>query len=78
MRDRPNDGTHRRILEAKLGRKLTTSEVAHHIDEDKADNAPANLEVKTRGRHTADHNQQRPTSKLRKALRMTKEGRKLY
>lgn len=78
MRDRRSDTAHRRVLEAKLGRKLTANEVSHHEDEDKTNNAPANLTAKTRGAHTRDHNQSRGVSTLRKVLRMTKEGRKLY
>ena len=77
MRDRPND-QHRRVLEVKIGRKLRPNELPHHLDEDKSNNAPTNLEVQTRREHTIAHNKNRPLSKLRAALRMTKEGRKLY
>jgi hypothetical protein len=77
MRDRPND-KHRQVAEAKLGRKLLPTEVVDHVDEDKANNAPANLSPEDRGAHTAKHNKNRGLSKLRSALRMTKEGRKLY
>lgn len=53
-------------------------QVRHHKDEDKANNAPDNLEVKDRGAHTADHNRSRGLGKLRKALTMHKRGEKLY
>lgn len=78
MRDRKSDTVHRRVTEAKLGRKLQPGEVAHHVNEDKADNAPANLEPKARGAHTSQHNRTRKLSKLRASLRMVKEGRTLY
>jgi hypothetical protein len=77
MRDRPND-QHRAVAEAKVGRKLTINEIVHHADEDKANNAPANLDVKERGPHTSDHNKNRGLSRLRSALRMVREGKKLY
>jgi hypothetical protein len=80
MRDRPNDSAHRRALEAKIGRKLLPNEVAHHVDEDKANNAPANLLAKTRAQHSAEHATipARNLSKLRAALRMQRTGKKLY
>lgn len=77
MRDRRTD-THRKVAAAKAGRKLSMNEIVHHRDEDKANNSPTNLEVQPRADHTTAHNRQRPLSQLRKALRMTKEGRKLY
>lgn len=78
MRDRKNDTTHRNVAAAKIGRKLTATEVAHHEDEDKTNNAPANVNVTSRSKHTSQHNRNRGLSKLRSALRMVKEGRKLY
>lgn len=78
MRDRTDDHTHRQVAATKLGRPLKPSEVVDHLDEDKANNAPANLQVVPRGAHTAKHNRQRRLSKLRGALRMVKEKRKVY
>jgi hypothetical protein len=44
------------VLEAKLGRYLDwPREVAHHINEDKGDDDPKNLEAKPRPIHTRDH-----------------------
>lgn len=78
MRDRPNDD-HRKRVEARLGRKLGTDEVVDHADEDKSNNQDANLSVQERDKHTAEHNRNRHgLSKLRSALRMVKEKRKLY
>lgn len=77
MRDRKSDA-HRKIAEQKVGRKLGPNEVVDHRDEDKANNAPGNLDVKVRGAHTAQHNKSRGLSKLRASLRMHREGKKLY
>jgi hypothetical protein len=77
MRDRKSDA-HRGIAEKKIGRPLGPDEVVDHLDEDKANNTPGNLDIKARGKHTAHHNRGRKMSKLRDSLRMHKEGRKLY
>ena len=78
MRDRPSDTTHRRVVERKLGRPLTPSEVVHHENEDKADNTSSNLNVKARNVHTSEHNRRRGLSKLRASLRMVQEQKRLY
>ena len=78
MRDRQSDTAHRNAAEIKLGRKLLDTEVVDHLDENKANNAPANLDVKPRGAHTAQHNRSRGLSKLRASLRAVTDGRKLY
>lgn len=44
---------HRLVLEAKLGRKLTADEEAHHINEDRLDCRPENLEAKPVEGHRA-------------------------
>lgn len=36
---------HRLVAEEKLGRRLEPGEVVHHVDEDKTNNDPGNLEV---------------------------------
>lgn len=77
MRDRPDDA-HRDALAKKLGRPLAPTEVTDHLDEDKSNNAPANLRPMDRGDHTAHHNRTRGLGKLRKALTMSKRGEKLY
>lgn len=79
MRDRKDDTTHRRVAEAKIGRKLQPTEVVDHLDEDKSNNAGANLDVKGRSAHSSQHGRNRGgLSRLRSSLRMVKEGRKLY
>ena len=78
MRDRPSDTAHRRVVEHKLGRPLSPPEVVHHANEDKADNTPINLAVKSRSVHSAGHSRTRGLSKLRASLRMVREKRRLY
>lgn len=53
----PNKGrsVHRVVLEEKLGRRLGSHEVSHHIDEDKSNNDPDNLVAMTRSEHTSLH-----------------------
>jgi hypothetical protein len=77
MRDRKNDA-HRAAGARKAGRTLGPNEIVHHVDENKSNNADANLAIEPRGAHTTQHNRTRPLSKLRASLRMMKEGRKLY
>lgn len=47
------------ILEQKLGRPLEPDEIAHHINENKMDDAPQNLEPMTRGAHQRMHTTKR-------------------
>jgi hypothetical protein len=51
---------HRVVMAATLGRPLLSSEDVHHINEDKQDNRPENLEVVSRSAHTAHHNSVSP------------------
>lgn len=46
---------HRVVAEGALGRPLARGEVVHHIDGDKRNNAPENLEVITQGEHMRRH-----------------------
>ncbi len=46
---------HRVVAEKKLGRPLLRGEIVHHLDEDKRNNHPDNLEVLTRAQHIAKH-----------------------
>lgn len=43
------------VLEAKLGRPLLDREVPHHVNRDKKDNRPENLEVMTKSQHGRLH-----------------------
>lgn len=46
---------HRVIAEGKIGRKLTSDEVVHHIDGNKLNNNPENLMVVTKEEHARIH-----------------------
>lgn len=46
---------HRVVMERKLGRPLRDDEIVHHIDEDKGNNDPGNLEVMSQSDHARHH-----------------------
>lgn len=46
---------HITVMEQILGRKLLPGEVVHHIDEDRRNNSPSNLELKNKREHARDH-----------------------
>ena len=48
-------GEHRLVAEEKIGRRLRKDEVAHHINGDKLDNRPDNIEVMSDSEHRSHH-----------------------
>jgi hypothetical protein len=43
------------VLEKKIGRRLRKGEIAHHIDQNKENDSPRNLELKSNLAHTRQH-----------------------
>lgn len=54
---------HRLVMEQKLGRFLRNNEIVHHINGNKLDNRPENLEVMTASEHCRLHANERWRSK---------------
>lgn len=46
---------HRVVMEKMLGRKLRKGEIVHHVDSDKQNNDPKNLQVMTQAEHAKLH-----------------------
>ena len=46
---------HREVMESALGRPLAPSEIVHHKDGNKLNNAPDNLELMSVSDHTSHH-----------------------
>ncbi len=59
--DHPRAGTNKSVFEhilvaeMTLGRFLNKNEIVHHINHNKQDNRPENLQVTTRGEHVSNH-----------------------
>lgn len=56
---------HRLVAEQKYGRKLTSSDIVHHIDGNKTNNNPENIVVLTRSEHAKLHNGLKKCNKRR-------------
>jgi len=50
---------HRWVMEKQLGRFLSSSEIVHHLDGNRSNNDPVNLELTTREKHSGDHLKER-------------------
>lgn len=55
---------YRLIAEKKIGRMLFKGEIVHHINGDKTDNRPENLEIMTQSQHMAEHHGQMLAARL--------------
>jgi len=53
---------HRVVLENKIGRLLAPGEIAHHLDENKENNDPANIALMTNADHSREHARERAVS----------------
>lgn len=62
---------HRVVMENKIGRLLLENEEVHHIDENRHNNSPENLEIMIRGEHQRFH------GKIN-GLKTMKHGRSRY
>lgn len=78
--DHPNSGKrgyvmeHRLVMEQKLGRYLEHGEIVHHIDGNKQNNHPDNLELKTNSQHISEHfKASHEVSALRKKVKELEE-----
>ena len=65
---------HRAVLELKIGRYLKEHEQAHHIDEDKENNHPSNLELVNRGEHQKHHAEERELGKYDRTMMKNPNG----
>lgn len=50
-----NRHIHRQVMEQILGRKLSPHEIVHHIDGNRKNNIPENLQLTNKSAHTAHH-----------------------
>lgn len=65
---------HREVAERILGRKLLSSEHVHHMDQDRANNAPSNLIVLDPGTHKRLHHAMKHNSALNQIEWLTANG----
>lgn len=54
---------HRLVIERKIGRKLKSTEIIHHINGDKKDNRLKNLQILNRASHASLHHKGVPKKK---------------
>lgn len=77
MRDRKTD-THRQVAARHLGRPIRPGHDVDHLNENKDDNTPANLQETPHGAHSVKSAKNRGLAKLQKALGMVRRGEKSY
>jgi hypothetical protein len=61
---------HRLVMSLLLGRTLRRSETVHHVNHDKSDNRPSNLELMTKSKHSQLHGYERDMSRPANATRL--------
>lgn len=66
--DNRYEAVHRLVAEKKIGRKLREGEIIHHINENKLDNRPSNLEIVDRATHQRIHLPRKGTGKIKTTL----------
>lgn len=65
---------HRLVMECVLGRLLEPDEQVHHIDHDRTNNDPSNLELVDPSTHSTYHGHQRPTTRDRLTEQQVREA----
>ena len=65
---------HRYVMEKHLGRKISHTEVVHHINGKILDNRIENLQIMSFREHQKTHIQQVPIEKKQKALELYRQG----
>lgn len=57
---------HVMVMEAHLGRRLTTGEVVHHVNHERTDNRLENLQLMSRSEHSRQHGTESSPARTRR------------
>jgi hypothetical protein len=63
------------VAESKLKRYLVKGEVVHHIDRNRKNNDPENLQVMTISEHISLHNREDKEKRVKKAMKTKKKNK---